>query len=280
MRKQNLGVCKMELSISNIAWESSLDSVVADVLREQGIRYIDIAPGRYFSDPAKATDAEIAAVASWWADQGIGFAGMQSLLFGTQGLNLFGTKDQQERMLEHLRAICHIGAKLDARKLVFGSPKNRDRSGLSNVKATEIAMSFFSRLGDIAAEEGVIICLEPNPVIYGANFLTSTWEAFEFVSDLGHPAVRIQLDTGTVLQNEEPADIIQSVAGQIGHIHISEPHLPPVGTNQDRHAELRDAIKAIGYNAPITLEMLVRSPLPVVETISASLRYAKNIYGE
>lgn len=270
----------MKLSISNIAWENSLDPAVAEVLREQGVRYIDIAPGRYFSDPACATDAEIAAVASWWADQGIRFAGMQSLLFGTQGLNLFGSEEQQERMLEHLRAICHIGAVLDARKLVFGSPKNRDRTGLSDAEAAEVAIGFFSRLGDIAAKEGVTICLEPNPVIYGANFLTTTQEAFEFVSQLGYPAVKIQLDTGTILQNEEPADIIRQVAGQIGHIHISEPHLPPVGTNTKRHAELCATIGAIGYSAPVTLEMLVRSPLPVVETISESIRFAKSIYGE
>jgi hypothetical protein len=52
---------------------------------------------------------------------------MQALLFGTTGLNVFGDNKSQEAMLEHLRAVCRIGAGLGATKLVFGSPKNRDR---------------------------------------------------------------------------------------------------------------------------------------------------------
>ena len=68
---------------------------------------------------------------------------MQSLLFGTSGLNLFGTSEVQQAMLRHLTAICRIGAGLGATRLVFGSPKNRDRTGLTDKAALEIAVPFF-----------------------------------------------------------------------------------------------------------------------------------------
>ncbi|MGM1231309.1 sugar phosphate isomerase/epimerase, partial [Escherichia coli] len=73
-------------------------------------------------------------VRQWWADQGIEITGMQALLFGTTGLNVFGDNKSQEALLEHMRAVCHIGAGLGAIRLVFGSPKNRDRSGLSDTQ--------------------------------------------------------------------------------------------------------------------------------------------------
>lgn len=70
-------------------------------------------------------------------------------------------------MLEHLRAVCRIGAGLGATRLVFGSPKNRDRSGLSDAQALEQAVSFFRRLGNTAQEHGVIVWqpgAQPNPI--------------------------------------------------------------------------------------------------------------------
>ena len=46
-------------------------------------------------------------------------------------------------MLEHLRAVCRIGAGLGATRLVFGSPKNRDRSGLSDAWHSSRRLAFF-----------------------------------------------------------------------------------------------------------------------------------------
>ena len=68
---------------------------------------------------------------AWWAERGIEITGMQALLFGTSGLNVFGPSEVQDAMLAHLAAVCRIGAGLGAVRVVFGSPKNRDRSGLT-----------------------------------------------------------------------------------------------------------------------------------------------------
>src|SRR5690606_19845978 len=111
----------MRLSISNIAWDVEEDPAVADLLRGLGIDAIDIAPGKYFSRPANATDVEIEAVRRAWEDRGISIVGMQALLFGTEGLNLFGPASVQEAMLAHLAVVCRIGAGLGATWLVFGS---------------------------------------------------------------------------------------------------------------------------------------------------------------
>ena len=125
----------MRLAISNIAWDTAEDEAMVRLLRRFDVDAIDVAPGKYFSDPAKATEQDIARVKNWWSERGIEITGMQALLFGITGLNVFGSPEAQDAMLQHLTAVCRIGAGLGAKRLVFGSPKNRDRTGLSDQKA-------------------------------------------------------------------------------------------------------------------------------------------------
>ena len=107
---------------------------------------MDFAPGKFFSDIENVTDEEILKVKNEWNHKGFSLVGMQSLLFGTSGLNLFDVSTQT-RMLEHLKKVCHIGSLTGATRLVFGSPKNRDRSSLDDSQTEDIALNFFFRLG-------------------------------------------------------------------------------------------------------------------------------------
>ncbi|MDO8812773.1 MAG: hypothetical protein Q7J38_12205, partial [Gallionella sp.] len=81
----------MRIAISNIAWDVAEDEAVAVLLNKYGIDMIDVAPGKYFPDPRIAGSFEISRVREWWRMRGIALAGMQALLFGTTGLNLFGS---------------------------------------------------------------------------------------------------------------------------------------------------------------------------------------------
>ena len=81
----------MRMAISNIAWDVAEDEVIAQLLDRYGIDAVDVAPGKYFPDPANASDDDIKRVRDWWAERGIEITGMQALLFGTSGLNVFGS---------------------------------------------------------------------------------------------------------------------------------------------------------------------------------------------
>jgi sugar phosphate isomerase/epimerase len=265
----------MRLAISNIAWDVAEDEAIAGLLQQYEIDAIDIAPGKYFPDPAGSTPADMARVKAWWAVRGIEVTGMQALLFGTTGLNLFGQPEVQAAMLEHLAAVCRIGGALDATRLVFGSPKNRDRSGLSDAQTMESACTFFRRLGDIAAAEGVMICLEPNPACYGANFMTTSAEAASVVRHVGHPAIRMQLDSGALTINgEEPATVLSEHAELVGHIHASEPNLVPLGDGRTDHARLAAAVSDSLPRHLVSIEMIATQGESHLSSIERALRVA------
>ena len=269
----------MRLAISNIAWDIAEDTSVAKLLGKFGVDAIDVAPGKYFPDPASAKDEDIAKVRRWWEDHGIEITGMQALLFGTTGLNVFGESKSQEAMLEHLRAVCRIGAGLGATRLVFGSPKNRDRSGLSDAQALEQAVSFFRRVGNTAQEHGVIVCLEPNPTQYGANFMTTSEEAAHVVAAVGHEAILMQFDTGALMINREsPEAVLECSSRLIGHVHASEPDLVPLGDGGTDHQLMHRALSQYLPEHLVSIEMVATKEEPHLQSIERALVCAVECY--
>lgn len=247
----------MRLAISNIAWDVTEDAIIANVLKEFGISAIDIAPSKYFSTPGQATGDDICRVKDWWLQHGIEITGMQSLMFGTSGLNMFGSLSLQKTMLAYLTEICRIGSELNATRLVFGSPKNRDRNKLSDKDTNSTAINFFRQLGDIAEGNGVLICLEPNPICYGANFMTTCCETVHIIEQVSHPAIKMQLDTGALTINkEDPEVILKDYAQHIGHIHASEPDLLPLGDGGANHADMYASLIKYLPNHIVSVEML------------------------
>lgn len=269
----------MRLAISNIAWDAGEDQAIAALLKQYEIDAIDIAPGKYFPEPGVAKEPEIFAVREWWGERGIEITGMQALLFGTQGMNVFGPPDSQRLMLEHLGAVCRIGHVLGATRLVFGSPKNRDRSRLSDNQARAMATEFFQRLGDIALTEGVTVCLEPNPSCYGANFMTNSSETACVVKAIDHPAIRMQLDTGAMTINEEDIEaVVGEYAGILGHIHASEPNLLPLGDGGTNHDRVVAALSRYLPDSLVCIEMVATRNEPHLVSIERALTVACRSY--
>jgi sugar phosphate isomerase/epimerase len=269
----------MRLAISNIAWDIAQDVEVAELLNRWAIDAIDIAPGKYFPDPANASHEQIEAVRRWWSDRGIELTGMQSLLFGTTGLNMFGNAESQQAMLDHLGAVCRIGAGLGATRLVFGSPRNRDRAGLDNGAAVAVAVPFLQRLGDIAAATGVIVCLEPNPVSYGANFMTTSFETVEVVERVAHPSIRMQFDTGALEMNKENvSDVLDRCSGWIGHVHASEPGLVPLGGGRVDHVAVHAELSVRLPSHIVSVEMIATREEPALQAVDRALGIAVSSY--
>jgi len=269
----------MRLSISNIAWDPSDDADIARLLQRHGIDAIDVAPSKYFPDLARAGDDEIRSVKDWWAQEGIEIRGMQSLLFGTTGLNVFGAPEVQDAMLAHLAEVCRIGAGLQAGRLVFGSPRNRDRTGLSDERTMEIAAAFFRRLGVIAEDHGQIICLEPNPASYGANFMTTSPETANVVKLVDHPAIKMQLDTGALTMNgEDILGLLPRHASLIGHVHASEPGLAALGDGTTDHAAVASAVEKYLPNHLVCIEMLATDKKTRLASVERALNIAISHY--
>lgn len=268
----------MRISVSNIAWDTVEDESIAKLLLKFAIDAIDIAPSKYFYDILSVKDNDIKHVKKFWENQGIEIVGMQSLLFGMNDLNIFGTHDIQKKMLNYLKSICRIGEGVGAKHLVFGSPKNRLKGNIPSAESLAIACDFFYKLGDIAKSYGIIICLEPNPLCYGADFMVNSFEAIDIVSTVQHNFIKMQLDLGTVTINQEKIENILLHQDKIGHIHISEPNLITIGDSETNHKLYAEALTQAKIDAIFCIEMLASKTECHLEAIDRALKYVQSIY--
>ena len=143
----------------------------------------------------------------------------------------------------------------------------------------DVAVHFFQRLGDVAQSYGVVICLEPNPTCYGANFMTTSAETVQVVRQIAHPAIRMQLDTGALTINgEDPGAVLQDCAPLIGHVHASEPDLLPLGDGGTDHAKVVAALRQHLPNHVVSIEMLATKNEPHEVSIERALGVAIRHY--
>ena len=251
----------MKLAISNLAWSSLDDEVIARLLQSMGITGVELAPTKIWEDPLAVSDAEVDDYRELWKSYGIEVVAIQSLLFGRPDLQLFGSVNARADTLEYLVQMTRLAGRLGTTAMVFGSPKNRLRGELTELAAARIATPFFRTLAETAAENGVAFCLEPNPARYGADWIITTADALTLADAVDHEGFGINADTGGMtLSGEDPATAIEACAAAVRHFHISEPDLAPIGASGVNHSLFAAALARVNYSGWRSIEM--REPLP------------------
>lgn len=163
----------------------------------------------------------------------------QSLLYGVD-IQIF---QEQERFLTLLADRLSALATLGVQRVVFGSPTQRRYSG-------EDAVGLFRRVGDLGAQHNIVICLEHNASVYGGNWLTTLRDTAEFVACVDHPFLAVNLDTGSMLLEDE-TEVPQSA--RIGHVQVSFPQLK--GWSPEYLPRIRAILHQIpSYTGRISLE--------------------------
>ena len=246
----------MRLAASNIAWPAEADAEAAALLVAHGATGVEVAPARVCERPWEAPPARVAEYRGFWEDRGLPIVALQALLFGQGDLVLFADAATRRRLFDRLAAIIDLAAGLGGTRLVFGSPKNRLRGCLGSAQAEAIAIPFFRALGRRAADQGVWLCLEPNPPAYGCDFLIDSRQVIEFVGRVDQDGLGVHLDAGAMaLAAELPAEIVPQAGPRWRHFHASEPGLAAVGTGGVDHAAVAAALGAAAYDGYVSIEM-------------------------
>lgn len=247
---------RMQLSVSNIAWARDQDKEAAAILHRKGIDGVEIAPTKYWPAPLDPSEEEIEQVRLSWEQDGLPILAMQSLLFGMPHLNLF-PYNQAADAVRYASDVIRVGSRLGVARFVFGSPRNRDRRGLTEFAARSQAVEFFSQLAAVAHHLDAVLCIEPNPLAYGCNFLTNTAEAMSVVAAVDHAGLGLNLDSGILFMSNESPDAAVACAGPwLKHFHVSHPHLAPVtGNGPIDHAQIANALRTHRYRGAVSIEM-------------------------
>ena len=269
----------MKLAVSNIAWEPAEETAVLPLLRDHGIRGIEVAPTRLWPDWAGAGPDSAADWRRRFSAERFALPSMQSILFGKPELQIFGPEPVRQATLDHFGRVAELSAALGARALVFGSPRNRDRGVLTPDEAFTHAVDFFRRAARICSAHDTWLCIEPLPEAYGSNFATRWRQAADLVVAVDTPGFGLHLDTGCIhVAGDDPVQAVRACEGLIRHFHVSEPHLVDLRRPLIDHRRVGEALRQIEYQGWVSLEMRRPAEDPLVR-IGESVAHLKACYG-
>lgn len=117
---------------------------------------------------------------------------------------------------------------------------------------------FHRELGDLAAQRGVVVALEPLNR-FEAYMLNLARDAQAHVRRVDHPNIKMMYDTfhANIEETNAPAAYTATAADTV-HIHISENDRGVPGRGHVPWAETFKAIKASGYDGWLTIEAFGR----------------------
>lgn len=261
----------MKLSISNIAWAAEHDAEMYQYLNDVGFNGLEIAPTRIYPE---APYDKLSEAKDWAAElkekYGLVVPSMQSIWYG-HAEKIFGDKADRQILIDYTKKAVLFAEAIGCGNLVFGNPKNRDTEDVAAIKP--IAIDFFKEIGDFAAEHNTVIALEPNPTIYNTRFINYTEQAVEMAHKVSSEGIKVNVDLGTIIYNEEDINYLKQIPEYINHVHLSEPGLKIIDRKQI-HKDIINILRTIGYNRYVSIEFGCQQNLIDVKSV---VHYIKGI---
>lgn len=261
----------MKLSISNIAWIEEQDNKIYELMSKYGFCGLEIAPTRVF--PLQPYENK--QLANNWSEEllirkKIKISSMQSIWYGRTE-KIFGTQNERTEIFEYTKKAIEFAAAIGCGNLVFGCPNNRN---LPEGVSAEIAVQFFYELGEYALKCGTVIGMEANPPIYNTNYINDTDSALQLIRTVNSKGFLLNLDVGTIIENQEDIETLRGNEKFINHVHISEPGLKLI-EHRKLHFQLAELLKEVNYHGFISIEMARQESIALIED---TMRYVKEIF--
>lgn len=245
----------LKFAFSNIAWTPHDSPAALALLRARGIAGIEVAPTKVWPDWHGATPGAAAAYRRRLEQAGFAIPAMQAVLFGKPRARLFDAAGEAE-LISHLARVAALAGAFRAKAVVLGAPRQRDRGSLATEAAYAHAADVFRAIAPVFADHGTCLCIEPNPVQYGCNFVTNAAEGASLVRRVAHPGFGLHLDAaGMYLAGERLRDLWDDVGPLVRHFHVSEPDLGDFVAPKVPHTDNLSMLRERGYAGWCSVEM-------------------------
>jgi len=237
--------------------------------REIGYTGIEIAPFTLFSagetvDVRNLSATRRAQLRQQAADAGVDVVGLHWLLAKTEGFYLTSPeKTVRDRTSEYFQALAELCADLGGSIMVLGSPQQRNLlPGVSYETAEKYAAEVLQAAMPACAAAGVTIALEPLAPSEG-DFLLTADSAIRLAQMVDSPHCRLHLDVKAMSSEAKPiAEVIRDSREWIAHFHANDPNLLGPGMGDVDFVPIFAALKEIGYDGWISVEVFKYEPSP------------------
>ena len=116
--------------------------------------------------------------------------------------------------------------------------------------------------------------MEANPTIYDTNYINDTKSALKLIKKINSKGFLLNLDLGTVIENNENINELIGNVRYINHVHISEPYLRII-EKREIHKKLKQILLDEKYNNFISIEMV---KVENIEKIEEVMKYVSEVF--
>lgn len=245
----------MKLSVSNIAWENKNLEEHLELLKDLKCDGVEIAPSCIWKEPANVKNEEAKELRKLVYKYNLSIPALHALLFTRPDLGLFGDEAARKKTSNYLKKIISLAEMLDAKILVYGSPKSRRMGDKKYSECYSMALEIFKGVGDEAEKRGRIFCIEPLGTSE-CEFIQNSDEGFNLVKDVASPGFGLHLDAKAMIDSREDfGSVFQKYGKVVKHFHAGDPGIAPPGYTGFDHSVIGRAMKNSGYQGFLSIEM-------------------------
>jgi sugar phosphate isomerase/epimerase len=210
---------------------------------------------------------------------GIEIAGIHWVLVKPEGLYINHTDANiRERTSHYFRELVDFCADIGGKVIVVGSPKQRNiMPGVSPEQGWVWASQTFQEAVARAEKRQVTVCLEPlGPA--ETNFVNTAADAVRFVNQFDSANFKIILDVKAMCTEAKPIpQIIRESFPHFAHFHANDKNLKGPGFGDVDFKPIAAALKQIGYNGYVSVEVFNFDEGPEV-IATKSVEYLKTTF--
>jgi len=175
--------------------------------------------------------------------------------FLPSSLKVVGSEANHEAVMNYVNTVFQRAQRVGIEQIIFGSGGSRHiPDGFSPVQAEQQFVSLLKKMGALAHNFGITVCLEPLRR-QETNFLNTVPEALACLQKINHPAVELTCDVYHILQEGGSAHDVHLAGDAIRHCHIAEnKDRAAPGVHGEDFSSFFTALKAIGYKGRISVE--------------------------
>ncbi len=259
-----------------------------------GYTGLEIAPFTLADDIAKISASDLAGYRRAASDHGLEIVGLHWLLAKTQGYHLTSPDAAvRSATIDYARNLADLCSALGGHIMVWGSPQQRSlEEGWDYAASFQRAAEVLRPAAEHCSSLGITIAMEPLAPSE-TNFLNTAEETVRLIQEVDHPNLRLHLDVKAM--SSEPvaalskrqahpsetdaniADIVRDNAAHLAHYHANDPNLLGPGMGEVDHAPAAAAMREIGYDGWVSVEVFKYEPSPD-EIARQSMEYLQKVY--
>ena len=160
-----------------------------------------------------------------------------------------------ERLVDFIQLAAHFKA-----SVIIGGVRGRlTGEDLQESEQRNTAVGTLRRCAAIAGDLGVNLLVEPINR-YETNFINTAQDGIELIEAIGHPCVKLLLDTFHMnIEEIDPCITIRNAGTHLGYVHFADSNRQAPGWGHINFPAIVEALAGIGYQGFINAEIL---PIP------------------